>query len=235
MRVAIVDDTPGDALRLEENLERFSRRTGVELTPVCFADGQQFIQAGQEQFDLVIMDIDMPGMDGMQAARLLRQSDPEVPLMFVTNMPQYALAGYEVDAIDYVLKPVEFGDFDLKLQKALRYMRRDKERPLALHTTAGVVAVRPREILYVESTLHYLNYHTLIGEYRVRGVMGQAERELANCHFARCARSFLVNLRYVSAIEGEDVVLGSRRIRITRTKRAEFMERFSRFLGGMEP
>ena len=126
MRVAIVDDTPEDALRLEENLERFSCRTGVELTPVRFADGQQFIQAGQEQFDLVIMDIDMPGMDGMQAARLLRQSDPEVPLMFVTNMPQYALAGYEVDAIDYVLKPVEFGDFDLKLQKALhRYLKGD--------------------------------------------------------------------------------------------------------------
>lgn len=235
MRVAIVDDTQEDALRLEENLERFSRRTGVELTPVRFADGQQFVQAGQEQFDLVIMDIDMPGMDGMQAARLLRQNDPEVPLMFVTNMPQYALAGYEVDAIDYVIKPVEFGDFDLKLQKALRYMRRDREPQLALQTATGVVAVRPRDILYVESTLHYLNYHTLSGEYRVRGIMTQAERELANCHFARCARSFLVNLRYVTAIEGEDVMLGSQRIRITRTRRAEFMERFSRFLGGMEP
>ena len=174
MRIALVDDNPQDAQLLQGYLDRFSREIGLECSHACYSDGQAFLDGDTRQFDLIVMDVDMPGINGIETARLLRQRDPDVLLMFVTNMPQYALAGYAVDALDYLIKPVAYGDFALKLQKTLRYLHRDRAERLTLHTTGGIVRLEPREILYVESTLHYLTYHTWSGEYRVRGAMAEA-------------------------------------------------------------
>ena len=235
MRIALVDDNPQDAQVLQGYLDRFSREVGLEWSYAYYSDGQAFLNGDTCQFDLIVIDVDMPGINGIETARLLRQRDPDVLLMFVTNMPQYALAGYAVDALDYLIKPVAYGDFTLKLQKTLRYLRRDRTEWITLHTTGGMVRLEPREILYVESTLHYLTYHTWSGEYRVRGAMAEAERTLQGYSFARCSRSYLVNLRHVRAIEGEDVVVETVRLKMTRSRREEFLERFTRFLGGMEP
>ena len=235
LRIALVDDDTGDIRTLQEYLERFARDGGLEWSSAGFSSGPAFLSGDTTQFDLIVLDVDMPGISGIDTARLLRQRDPDVLLMFVTNMPQYALAGYAVDAMDYLIKPVSYGDFSLKLQKALRYLRRGKTERIPLRTAAGLVGVEPREILYVESTLHYLTYHTWSGEYRVRELMGEAEKKLQGHSFARCARSFLVNLRHVTAIEGEDVVVGAVRLRISRSRREDFLERFTRYLGGIEP
>lgn len=235
MRVAIVDDTPADAAQLTSYLERLSAEAALEIHNTCFPSGKAFLNNYSGQFDLILMDIDMPGLNGLDTARLLRRTDPDVLLMFVTNMPQYALSAYGVDAMDYLVKPVSYGDMGLKLQKAFRYIRRDREPRFPLHTTTGTLHITPREILYVESSLHYLVYHTLSGSCRVRGSLGEAEALLGPYSFARCSRSFLVNLRYVKAIEKEDVVVGTQRLKISRSRYADFMQRVTLFLGGLEP
>ena len=126
MRIALVDDNPQDAQVLQGYLDRFSREVGLEWSYAYYSDGQAFLNGDTCQFDLIVMDVDMPGINGIETARLLRQRDPDVLLMFVTNMPQYALAGYAVDALDYLIKPVAYGHFTLKLQKTLRHLRRDR-------------------------------------------------------------------------------------------------------------
>lgn len=235
MRVAIVDDSAQDAAQLSEYLARFQSESGITAETVSFSDARDFLSGYSCNWDLVILDIDMPGMNGVEAARLLRKTDPNVVLMFATNMPQYALCGYEVEAVDYVLKPVSYPDFALKLRKAGRYILRNRDERLSLHTTDGVVNLSVREILYVESMLHYLVYHTVRQDYRVRGTMGAAEAELEGHQFARCNTSYLVNLRYVEAIEKEDVLVAGVRLRMSRGKRSSFLNRFTQFLGGMEP
>jgi DNA-binding LytR/AlgR family response regulator len=234
MRIAIVDNEPKDAARLKTYLERFGREQGLELEPICYASAQDFFQAYQFNFALVILDIDMPGMNGVEAARQLRKADSNVVLMFVTNMPQYALCGYEVEALDYVIKPVAYGEFSLKLKKALRYIRRNQDDRVTLHTQEGAVSLSVRDIYYVESALHYLTYHTTEREYRVRGSMGEAEQQLLPLQFARCHSSFLVNLRYVRAIEKDDVLVENARLKISRGRRQDFLNQFTRFLGGMQ-
>lgn len=219
---------------MAEYLEQFTAETKVSLASICFETAGAFFAAFTGQFDLVIFDIDMPGMNGVEAARLLRKLDSDVIIMFVTNLPQYALAGYEVDAVDYVLKPVSYGDFCLKLRKTLRYVGRNRESRL-LHTTEGVVSVIPREILYVESELHYLTYHTFDQTYRVRGTLTEAENSLHSPSFARCNNSCLVNLRHVSAILRDDVQVGTALLKISRSRKKEFLEQFTRYLGGMKP
>lgn len=232
MRVAVVDDTHQDVSRLENYIRRYGTETGEKFSVKAYPSGDAFLADG-ESFDLLIMDIDMPGANGIETARRLRERGNDTVLIFVTNMPQYALDGYQVDAIDYVLKPVDYPDFALKLKKAMRYVQQRREVQLVLNTTGGVVPVSCADILYVESSLHYLTYHLKDADYRARGAMTQAEAELPREQFARCNNSYLVNLRHVKAIEREDVLVEDRRLKMSRGKRLEFLERFTKYLGGM--
>ena len=235
MRVAIVDDVRKDAQLLRELLRRYQGDNGGEWETALYANAEDFLARYRPEFDLVILDIDMPGLNGVDAARRIREMGDNVVLMFVTNMPQYALQGYAVDAIDYLIKPVSYEEFSLKLKKAQRYARLNQSAQLTLHTADGVALVPSDRLLYVESSLHYLTYHTLDGDYRVRGSLNQAETELPPSLFARCGGSFLVNLRHVKGIEKQDVLVGAEWVKLSRGKRLEFMEKFSRYLGGMAP
>ena len=123
----------------------------------------------------------------------------------------------------------------MKLRKADRYIRRGQDERIALQTAEGIVTLPISALLYVESELHYLTYHTTQGRRRVRGSLREAEAALPAAQFARCNASFLVNLRHVKAIEKENVVVGDVSLKISRGKRLEFMDRFTRYLGGMGP
>lgn len=235
MRVAIVDDVRKDAQLLREHLRRYQGDNGGEWETALYANAEDFLARYRPEFDLVILDIDMPGLNGVDAARRIREMGDNVVLMFVTNMPQYALAGYEVEAVDYVLKPVSYRDFALKLHKARRYIQRNRDAQIALRIPEGVAVVSVSEILYVESSLHYLTYHLLDRDIRIRGSISQAEGLLPAQQFARCNSGYLVNLRHVEAIDKEDVTVSGRRLKMSRGKRMEFMDRFTRYLGGMEP
>lgn len=234
MRVAIVDDVLSDAKRLEAYLRRYQEETGTEFQPEIYSGAERFLAEYAGRLDLIIMDIDMPGINGVEAARRLREQGDEVALMFVTNMPQYALQGYSVDAIDYVLKPVSYTDFAMKLRKAERYIRRVQTVSVLLQTTEGrSVAVSSSELLYVESSLHYCIYHTAQETFRVRASLTQAEAGLPASQFARCNTCYLVNLQKVREIGREDVLVGDIRLKVSRGKRLEFMRRFTQYVGGI--
>lgn len=233
IETAIIDDNPKDAALLRDYFARCSQEKGEESIITLYDSAESFFRE-KKHFDLLIMDIDMPGQNGIEAAHRLRAEGDETVLMFVTNMPNYALHGYEVEAVDYVLKPVSYPEFVLKYKKALRYIRRSREVIIPLQTTEGLVRASSSEIMYVESSLHYLLFHINDGNtYRVRASMSQAEEMLPSGQFARCHASFLVNLRYVKAIRGEELELESLNLKISRGRRATFLEQFTRYLGGM--
>lgn len=233
MQVAVVDDADNDARSLVSYLKKFSQDQGIALEVDRFNNAGAFFKADTSTFSLVILDIDMPGMNGVECAHVIRETDPDVVIMFVTNLPQYALAGYEVEAVDYVIKPVSYGEFCLKMKKALRYVGRNREHSIVLKCADGVRTLSAWEVLYVESDRHYLDYHTKTGCVRVRGTMSAAEKDLASHHFVRCNSGYLVNLRHVSSISGEDVLVGDDWLKISRARRASFMEAFARFTGGI--
>jgi hypothetical protein len=147
-------------------------------------------------------------------------------------MAQYAIHGYEVEALDYVLKPITFQDFSLKMKKAMRYIKRDAKQQIILNTPAGKVPIKLSDVYYIEVIRHSLVYHTKAGVHETRGVMREQEKTLADLNFVRCSQSYLVNLAYVKAIRGNDVVVNDEMLPISRNKKNEFMEAFTRYVGG---
>ena len=115
-----------------------------------FPDAEAFLKSDTHAFDIVFMDIDMPGRNGIEASWALRERNQSIVLLFVTNLAQYAIAGYEVDALDYILKPINYFSFKLKIQKALETVRRVQGTLLTIASDHGQQLVRDSEILYIE-------------------------------------------------------------------------------------
>lgn len=119
----------------------------------------------------------MPGSDGLTAAREIRNRDDAVAIIFITNMAQYAIHGYEVNAIDFMIKPVGYFNFAQKLGKAMRFLQRRCQRTVLLTGEDGVIRLAASDIRYVEKDRDNLIYHTRQGTFRKRGTM-KAEKEL---------------------------------------------------------
>ena len=159
-------------------------------------------------FDIIFLDIEMPTLGGMPTAERIRRQDPDVVLVFVTNMAQYAIRGYEVDALDFVLKPVSYYQFSTKLERALQRIQRRRGGQVALQVSGGVQLLDTDDILYLETRDRLLHYHTATDTWSVRGSLLKAEKDLAAYHFARCNQCYLVNLRHVRGVQDDLVQVG---------------------------
>ena len=111
LRIAVVEDDKTYAAQLKEYLVRYGTETNQKISVALFPDGEDIVTDYSAEFDIILMDVEMTFMDGMTAAEKIREKDNEVVIIFITNMPQYAIQGYKVDALDYVLKPISYFAF----------------------------------------------------------------------------------------------------------------------------
>ena len=232
--IAVVADQPDMRQQLCCMIDQYSRENNCMLEVTAFSDGAQIITNYCKGFDIIFLDIEMPELGGMDAAERIRTVDPDVVLVFVTNMAQYAIKGYEVDALDYVLKPVSYGAFCTKLSRAIQRVQRRKGGQVALQLSGGGMQLLDTgDILYLETRNRMLYYHTATQEYAVRGSLAGAEKQLAAYHFARCNQCYLVNLQYVRGVENDFVQVGDARLEISRRQKAAFMTAVASYLGGV--
>ena len=120
MKIAIVDDEKKATGLIKKYIDQFTVEYHFEIQVSVFHNPQDFLEKYTKDYDLVFLDVEMAGINGIETAKELRRVDGNVVLMFITNMAQYAIHGYEVEAVDYVLKPLSYADFSMKLQKALK-------------------------------------------------------------------------------------------------------------------
>lgn len=233
MKFAIIDDEKKATALIETYITEFVTENHFEIQTRVFNNPVEFLESYTKDYDLVFLDVEMPGLNGIETAKELRHMDSNVVIMFITNMAQYAIHGYEVEAVDYVLKPLSYADFAMKVQKALRYIARNEDANVKLCTKDGMIHLSVSDIYYIEVRSHYLIYHTTREEYMVRGVMKETEEQFAKYHFARCSHGYLINLKYVQSVNGNIVTVAGEEITLSRSKKNDFMEAFARYIGGM--
>ena len=147
-------------------------------------------------------------------------------------MAQYAIHGYEVNAIDFIVKPVSYYVFTDKLNKAIRFSRLNMEKDFVIQTEDSIIKLTSSQIIYVEKDKNYLVFHTKQGVYRSRGTISELEQQLSGEGFSECINGCLVNLKYVTKMEKDTVWVDEVPLPITRRRKKEFKEDFMKYLGG---
>lgn len=231
LRVAVVDDEPATREELVGMVERYAEENDVRLAAVAAADGADLL-AMDPAPDIVLLDIEMDEVDGMKAARMLRRAGCTAEIVFVTNMAQYAIKGYEVGALDFVLKPVRYPVFAFKFARAVELAASRRSRRVVVETKGGVVRLDASEILYVEVRAHRLVYHTTEGPLELWGTMKSAASELEPLGFALCNACYLVNLDHVTRLEDGFATVGGASLKVSRGRAKAFADALARSMRG---
>lgn len=229
IRIAIVEDSRPDAQRIQEFLEQWSASEGQQVELALYASAWALLTDFHCQFQIILLDILLPDKNGVDVAKILRKQDETVAIVFTTNMKQYAINGYEVDALDFLLKPIHYSRLVLLMKKCMSRICHN-QASVVLRLPGSTYQVPVEQILYLESNGHSIILHLYDGQtLKKRMTLAQAEPLLPPGRFARCNVSYLVNLSWVKAIEGDYVAIGQEKLKLTRSKNREFRKAFVEF------
>lgn len=223
LRIAVVDDDRKVTEKVSEYIHSFCSQNGHHVLVTEFSDGSCLLENYTSEYDIIFLDIKMKHMDGVETAEQIRKTDPDTILIFLTQTVQYALAGYKVDAMDYMIKPVDYYSFELVFRKALRRLEQNRPRMIVLNVNGNRRVIQLSQLCYVEVYDHYLTYHTIDEDIRMKGTLADAKKELAHNGFFQCSRYMLVNIRYISAVNQKDIVVCGRIFDISRPRRRELI------------
>lgn len=232
VRILIAEDDPQCFQQMKQFLDDYSRETGRVFQITRYDNGGDLVERYRPEYDLLLLDIDMPLLDGMTAAEHIRRVDQEAVIVFVTNLAQYAIQGYAVNALDYILKPLNYFSFSQRLSRALRYVKKRENDYLTVPVKGGAVKLDAGGIYYVERLGRQLMFHTRDGIIASSATLQQMEEALAGKGFARCNQGYLVNLAHVSGVQDGCAVVQGDKLLISRGRRGTFLEALADYMGG---
>lgn len=233
LRIAIVENDLDTRTQMQMFIRRFARSEGLDIHVEEFDRSDRFLSGYQNVYDIIFMGTEFPGLDGMEAARRLRKLDRYVVLVFVTALARYAIRGYEVDALDFVLKPLSYYAFSVKLERAIERVRQRTEDHIMVKSSGGLHRLEIRDIYYLETKSRMLYYHTAAGIYSVRSSLREAMEQLEQYSFAKCNQCYLVNLQHVTDVRDDCVMVAGEPLEISRRNRKVFLDAVVAYIGGV--
>ncbi|MEG0169985.1 LytR/AlgR family response regulator transcription factor [Anaerorhabdus sp.] len=207
IRIAIVDDNPFDAKWILECLKKLNNANECEF--ICFHDGQDLIDAynRNERFDIILLDMLMEKVNGLDTAKYIRQVDQDVEILIITSTLEYAVEGYTVNARRYYTKPLQQDEFLKEVNNIILNLKKNDSLTLTIHNLHGITKIKLNEIYYIESLSRTLTIHTQTSEISMNGKISEMEESVAPYGFMRVHKSFIVNLKYIKNIFKDVITL----------------------------
>lgn len=229
--VAIVEDSPIDMENCLRLLERYGQDKEINFSCSTYSTGDDFLMHFKAQFDFIILDINLASRNGIDVAHKIREQDEDVVIMFATNLAKYATAGYEVEAIDFALKPLQYPSFSLKLERVMKRLSKASDDDLIIKEGSGVTKIRISEIIYLEVYVHDVVFHMGDKEVKTRGSLKQYEEALEKHHFLRCNSCYLVSAAKIRNVNKYEIeMVDGTTLTISHPRKKAFMAEFRKYL-----
>lgn len=205
-KIAICDDMEEDLKYISSAVKKWAEKEDIPVEIETFPSAESFLfrYAEQKAFDILLLDIEMPSMNGIELAKKIRQDNDAVQIIFITGYTDYIAEGYEVSALHYLMKPLSENKLSEVLGRAALKIRKN-EKSLFLSVSGEMVRIPIYEIKYLEVQQNYVTLHAK-SDYTVKKTLGEFERELDE-RFYRIGRSFIVNLSCINKITKTGVFL----------------------------
>lgn len=236
LTVTIVEDSPFHADQLKQKISCWAQQKQETADVCCLSDGRELTSAEIARSDILFLDIELPGCDGMSLARQVREQNEEIPIVFTTSHRQYVFKGYAVQAFRYLLKPVPQAECDLCMERARKYNRQKHRQLLSIPYKGTIFQVPVHQILYIEADDHYVKIITADDTYRCHNQLSEMEKLTQGTPLVRCHRSFLVNCDHIHTLRGKSAVLDNRQtVPVSRTAMPAVLSMLTQSLNGGAP
>lgn len=230
MKLAIVEDNPQENSYLKELVKEYCTNNKIDPEITTYPSAEDFFATWPMELDVLFLDIMLEEMNGIQIAERIRQSNERVIIIFTTSNPQFSLAGYAVDALDYIIKPVSKEILFRSLDKAIHRLRASYHDFFTINNNDGYFVINTMDIYYIEMLNRKLIIHTKSGPINCLRSLQYMEEQLPDTFF-RCHSAFLVNLHAVESVQGSDIVVAGNTIPISKHRRKDFIRALTDFVG----
>lgn len=233
IKVCIIEDDEKYHKIVKDLIKKYGMKNNVNFNVEEFYNGIDFLETYKGNYDFIIMDIEMPQLNGIQICEELRKNDPFVPVIIISHSSQYAVKGYSVNAYGYVLKPIEEFDFHFLIDKVLAYIKEKEKNYIVLSTKTMMKKIDINDIYYLEVSSHVLRFKTRNDDIQIRAKIKDYEEKLLKYGFVRCDNSYLVNLKYCSNVNISEstININGEIITISRPKKKTFLEALTKYIG----
>ena len=233
IRIAIIEDEAPHAETLDKYIKRYSKQANEDIHVDIFMNGFDFLEKISELYDIVFMDVSMPNMNGIECSKKYREHHGEAVIIFVTNYAKYAVNGYEVEAMDYILKPFDYFKAENRLKKAIQIVRSKETKQIFLKNDTEAIVIKTDTIKYLEVSGHSLTFHLKDRKFTIRGQISTYEKELEGCHFFRANKFYLINLKHVTGVKGVDIYFGDEVLQVSRRRKSALLCELAHYLGDL--
>lgn len=233
INIVIIEDSEEDYKYLADGIREYSEKNGEAISVRHYASALMFLDEYKMDADIIFMDIELPDINGVLASEKLRMRDSDVALVFVTNLAHMAIKGYGVSATDFIVKPVNYYKLSALLGKIIKKVKLNRDDYICLPVERSVVRISLGQIIYVEAEAHRITFHLTDRQITYSGTLTACQKMLPPESFVRCYQSFIVNLKYVKACSGNEIVMtdGSV-IPLSRSNRKEVMAKIAGYFHG---
>ncbi|MBS5788212.1 MAG: response regulator transcription factor [Clostridioides difficile] len=232
IKIAICEDEKETQLLIEDQLDNILKNINIEYEIQKYSSGEELLDSNLKDIDILLLDIQMGQINGMDTARKIRELGNKMKIIFITSLIDYVQEGYEVRAYRYILKPIESKELKQHVITCIKEIETNKNKYIVIKNRSNTYKIYSNEIKYIEVQKKEMSIHTINKSFDVRYSLGKIEKDLNLDNFVRCHKSFLVNLSYVENIKLNIAILESgEEIPISRYRYKDVKEKFLKFLG----
>lgn len=231
IKIAICEDEIIHRTILEDYLNTILINSNIKYEILTFESGEELVENYKKDIDIILLDILMGNLTGMDVARKIRKFDDKVEIIFVTSLVDYIQEGYEVRAYRYLIKPIVYEELERHILSCVNGLLESNKNYIVVKYENEIHKILVHDITYVEIIRKDMTIHTIKKKYEIRMTLKKMEEELSRDDFFRCHKSYLVNMNQIQSLKQDSVIVNSNEVPVSRHRMRDLKVKLSDVLG----